>query len=51
MYLKSTDQLSLVFTVTQLPSHHCEFLIPTSEMFHIFVTIILANIVVELSPV
>ena len=38
-------------TVTQLSKHHREHLIPASEMFHISVAIILANRVVEQSPV
>lgn len=48
MRLESNDQLSQAFTVTQLPKHYCEYLI-SAEMFHISVTIILANIVVEQS--
>ncbi len=51
MRLESNYQVSQALTVTQLPKHHREHLIPASEMFHISVTIILANIVIELSPV
>ena len=51
MRFESNDQVSQALPVTQLPKHHREHLIPASEMFHISVAIILANTVVELSPV
>ena len=38
-------------SITQLAKHHSKQLIPTSEMLHIAVSIILANIVVKLSPI
>ena len=44
-------RFSQALTVTQLSKHHRKHLIPASEMFHISVAIILANIIVELSPV
>ena len=47
MCLNSNYQVSQTLTVTQLPKHHCWHLISASEMFHISVTTILANIVVN----
>ncbi len=44
-------RFSQALTVTLLSKHHREHLIPTSELLHIAITIILANIVVKLSPV
>ena len=43
--------ISQTLSITQLTKHHSKQLIPTSEMLHIAVSIILANIVVKLSSV
>src|SRR5574344_1519205 len=51
MCFKSNNQISQTLSITQLTKHHCKQLIPTSEMLHIAVSIILANIVVKLSSV
>ena len=53
IHLSDEDYQSLAdhFESTLEEEHHCEHLIPASEMLHIAVTIILANIVVELSSV
>ena len=51
MCLKNNNQVLQALMVIRLPKHHCEHLIPASEMFHISVTIILVNMVVELSSV
>jgi len=34
-----------------LTEHHCKQLVPTSEVFHVAITIILADVVVKLGPV
>lgn len=47
MSLKSDNQISQTFPIRQLPKHQREELIPTSEMLHIFVAIILSNDVIE----
>ncbi|OFX55634.1 MAG: hypothetical protein A2W86_07230 [Bacteroidetes bacterium GWD2_45_23] len=51
MSIKSNDQISQTISVTQLTKHHCKELIPTSEMLHIFVAIILANDAVKLASI
>ena len=51
MCFKSNNQISQTLSITQLTKHHSKQLIPTSEMLHIAVSIILANIVVKLSPI
>ena len=51
MCFKSNNQISQTLSITQLTKHHSKQLIPTSEMLHIAVSIILANIVVKLSSV
>ena len=50
-YAPRKQRLSLAGSHGYSVKHHREHLIPASEMFHISVAIILANIVVELSPV
>ena len=51
MCFKGNNQVTQTLTITQLSKHHCKQLIPASEVFHIAVAVILANIVVELSSV
>lgn len=51
MCFKSNNQISQTLSITQLTKHHCMQLIPTSEMLHITLSIILADIVVKLSSV
>ena len=51
MCFKSNNQISKTLAITQLTEHHCKQLVPASEVFHVAITIILANVVVELSPV
>ena len=43
MCFKSNNQISQTLSVTQLTKHHCKQLIPTCEMLHIAVSIILVN--------
>ena len=43
MYFKSNNQISQTLSITQLTKHHSKQLIPTSEMLHIAVPIILVN--------
>ena len=38
-------------TITQLAEHHRKQLVPTGEVLHVAIAIILANVVVKLSPV
>ena len=51
MCFKSNNQITKALTITQLTKHHYKQLIPTSEVFHVAIAIILANVVVKLSPV
>ena len=51
MCFKSNNQITKTLTITQLTKHHYKQLIPTSEVFHVAIAIILANVVVKLSPV
>ena len=51
MCFKSNNQITKTLTITQLAEHHCKQLVPTGEVLHIAIAIILANVVVELSPV
>ena len=51
MCLKGYNQITQTLTITPLSEHHCKQLVPTSEVFHVAITIILANNVIELSPV
>jgi len=43
MCFKSNNQISQTLSITQLTKHHSKQLIPTSEMLHIAVSIILVN--------
>ena len=43
MCFKSNNQISQTLSITQLTKHHCKQLIPTSEMLHIAVSVILVN--------
>ena len=47
MGFKSDYQISKTLTITQLTEHHCKQLVPTSEVLHVAITIILANVVVN----
>ena len=49
--LNGDNQITQTLTITQLAEHHCKRLVPTGEVLHIAIAIILANIVVKLSPV
>ena len=51
MWVKSNNKITKTLTITQLTKHHYKQLIPTSEVFHVAIAIILANVVVKLSPV
>ena len=51
MCFKSNNQVTKTLAITQLAEHHCKQLVPTGEVLHITIAIILANVVVELSPV
>ena len=51
MCFECNNQITKTLTITQLTKHHCKQLVPASEVFHIAITIILANVVVELGPV
>lgn len=51
MCLKSNNQITKTLTITQLTEHHSKHLVPASGVFHVAITIILANIVIKLSPV
>jgi hypothetical protein len=43
MGFKSHYQVSQALTVTELPEHQCEKLVPAGEMFDITVPIVLVN--------
>lgn len=43
MCFKSNNQISQTLSIAQLTKHHSKQLIPTSEMLHIAVSIILVN--------
>jgi hypothetical protein len=45
--IESDNQISQTFTIGELSEHQSKKLIPTSEMLHIFVAIVLANNVIE----
>ena len=51
MCFKSNNQITKTLTITQLAEHHCKQLVPAGEVLHVAIAIILANIVVKLSPV
>jgi len=51
MSFKSDNQISQTFSIRQLTKHQSKQLVPTSEMFHIFVAIILSNDVVKFVPI
>ena len=51
MRFKSNYQISQTFTIRKLIEHQSKWLIPASEVLHIFVTIILTYNVVELIPI
>ena len=51
MCFKSNNQVAQALTITQLAKHHCKQLVPTSELLHISVSIILTNVVVKLCSV
>ena len=51
MCFKSNNQITKTLTITQLAEHHCKQLVPTGEVLHVAITIILANVVVKPSPV
>ena len=51
MCLCGDSIVSHALAITQLAEHHCMQLILTGELFHVAITIILANEVVKLSPV
>ena len=51
MCFKSNNQITKTLTITKLAEHHRKQLVPTGEVLHVAIAIILANIVVKLSPV
>ena len=51
MCFKSNYQITKTLTITQLAEHHCKQLVPAGEVLHVAIAIILANVVVKLSPV
>ena len=51
MCFKSNNQITKTLTITQLAEHHRKQLVPAGEVLHVAITIILANVVVKLSPV
>ena len=51
MCIISNNQVTKIQTITQLAKHHCKQLVPAGEVLHVAITIILANVVVKLSPV
>jgi hypothetical protein len=48
---KNHNQITETLPITELSKHHSKYLIPTSEVLHIFVAVVLVNIVVKLSSV
>lgn len=51
MRLYGNNQVSHAFSITQLPKHQRKTLIPTCEVFHVYVSIIHANKIIEVIPV
>ena len=51
MRLYGDNQVSHALAITQLSEHQRKQLVPTGEVLHIAIAIILANMVVKLSPV
>lgn len=47
MSFKSNYYIAKAFTIAELTEHECKQLIPTSKMFDILVSLILANYIVE----
>ena len=49
--LQCHHNISQTFTICELPKHHCKQLVPTREVFHVLVSIILAGKIVEVVSV
>lgn len=51
MNIEYNNQISQTISITQLTKHHCDKLIPTCEMLHIFIDVILAKYPIELTTI
>lgn len=51
MSFECNNQITQTFTIGELPEHHRKELVPTSQVFDIFVSIVLCNDAVKLTSI